>query len=159
MLQYPDWCVNFQSKWVNQLRPKLAVTVFYLTSSRVQSLWFDFDLFCYSDKLSMLKMVHFDGVKNGNKGITKSDTGFNSIQPNVSAVCLCVVVYSPVFVRDSAVLLKKTRWIQSKFSSERNTETHLDCSSTSVSGNASIFFFISQLLLLSVQRYDFIAVL
>ena len=86
-------------------------------------------------------MVHFDGVKNGNEGVMKSDTGFNSIQPNVSAVCLCVVVYSPVFVRDSAVLLKKTRWIQSKFSSERNTETHLDCSSTSVSGNASIFFF------------------
>ena len=59
-----------------------------------------------------------------------------------------MVVYSPVFVRDSAVLLRKTRWIQLKFSSERNTETPLSCSSTLISGNASSFFFLSQLLLL-----------
>ena len=50
-----------------------------------------------------------------------SDTVYNSIQPNISAVCLCVALYSPMFVRDSAVLLRH-------FPAEKNTETLLDCS-------------------------------
>ena len=66
-----------------------------------------------------MKLAHFDGIKNGYTGVTKSDTGFNSIKPILSDVWLCVDVYSPVFIRDSAVLLRKSRWIQFKFSSEK----------------------------------------